>query len=535
MNKENGITLISLVITIIVLLILAGVTVATLIGDNGLIGKSGEAKRETEIAEEKEILETAVIQSMKNSKRGEINQIELRNILENKAEVIDNDINLVVKFLKSNRYYCVNTDGDISEYEYLKDETPGELAKNSDEEFMIESIEDLVTFSAMVNGGYSDSNITIGSKQNFDKVRLMTNLDFKSNLSYNNTNDTKYNGYLGIEDSSIGLKEALTNQNYKGFIPIGITTQKSFNGNFYGNNKSIKNIYINTTEYAGLFGCLNSKVDVSNLIISGNITSTGNDAGGLCAYWLYVNYQQTTLANLNNVINYCNITSNTGNAYNSAGGLIGVFTSNKTHTGINIVDCKNYGIIKTNQSNSGTGGILGKAQGDKINIINSGNYSLIDNIKGGFHGGAGGIIGTTAPSTGDTPIRKINIYNSFNKGNIEGNMCGGIIGNNDNKSNTDIVNCHNTGMVTGNIGVVYTNTSGEENMKLNNIYYVGSKIINKNTLTSINTHSITISNAKNNTEILNSLNTFKDEEDNWPERMENMEIWKRWITRILIK
>ena len=182
MNKENGITLISLVITIIVLLILAGVTVATLIGDNGLIGKSGEAKRETEIAEEKEILETAVIQSMKNSKRGEINQIELRNILENKAEVIDNDINLVVKFLKSNRYYCVNTDGDISEYEYLKDETPGELAKNSDEEFMIESIEDLVTFSAMVNGGYSDSNITIGSKQNFDKVRLMTNLDFKSNL-----------------------------------------------------------------------------------------------------------------------------------------------------------------------------------------------------------------------------------------------------------------------------------------------------------------------------------------------------------------
>ena len=54
MNKENGITLISLVITIIVLLILAGVTVATLIGDNGLIGKSGEAKRETEIAEEKE-------------------------------------------------------------------------------------------------------------------------------------------------------------------------------------------------------------------------------------------------------------------------------------------------------------------------------------------------------------------------------------------------------------------------------------------------------------------------------------------------
>ena len=34
-NTNNGITLIALVITIIVLLILAGVTIATLMGDNG--------------------------------------------------------------------------------------------------------------------------------------------------------------------------------------------------------------------------------------------------------------------------------------------------------------------------------------------------------------------------------------------------------------------------------------------------------------------------------------------------------------------
>ena len=40
-KKEKGITLIALVITIIVLLILAGVTVATLTGDNGLLTKTG--------------------------------------------------------------------------------------------------------------------------------------------------------------------------------------------------------------------------------------------------------------------------------------------------------------------------------------------------------------------------------------------------------------------------------------------------------------------------------------------------------------
>ena len=49
-NTSNGITLIALVITIIVLLILAGVTIATLMGDNGILTKANDAKRETEIA-----------------------------------------------------------------------------------------------------------------------------------------------------------------------------------------------------------------------------------------------------------------------------------------------------------------------------------------------------------------------------------------------------------------------------------------------------------------------------------------------------
>lgn len=52
--NAKGITLIALVITIIVLLILAGVTIATLFGDNGIITKALEAKQKTEEAAEKE-------------------------------------------------------------------------------------------------------------------------------------------------------------------------------------------------------------------------------------------------------------------------------------------------------------------------------------------------------------------------------------------------------------------------------------------------------------------------------------------------
>ena len=50
-KNAKGITLIALVITIIVLLILAGVTIATLTGDNGILNQAGKAKDKTTEAE----------------------------------------------------------------------------------------------------------------------------------------------------------------------------------------------------------------------------------------------------------------------------------------------------------------------------------------------------------------------------------------------------------------------------------------------------------------------------------------------------
>ena len=48
LRKSNGITLIALVITIIVLLILAGVAISMLSGENGILIKATEAKTKTE-------------------------------------------------------------------------------------------------------------------------------------------------------------------------------------------------------------------------------------------------------------------------------------------------------------------------------------------------------------------------------------------------------------------------------------------------------------------------------------------------------
>ena len=59
-TRENGITLIALVITIIVLLLLAGVAIATLTGENGLITRAKQAKKTQIEAEIKESLILAV-------------------------------------------------------------------------------------------------------------------------------------------------------------------------------------------------------------------------------------------------------------------------------------------------------------------------------------------------------------------------------------------------------------------------------------------------------------------------------------------
>ena len=53
-RNEKAITLIALIVTIIVLLILAGVTIATLTGENGILTRANDAKEKTEEASEKE-------------------------------------------------------------------------------------------------------------------------------------------------------------------------------------------------------------------------------------------------------------------------------------------------------------------------------------------------------------------------------------------------------------------------------------------------------------------------------------------------
>ena len=107
-KKEEGITLIALTITIIILLILAGVTIAAISGDNGILQNSARAKEQTEQASVDELKKLTQLEAathledyeyIDNSTGEEktitipaecaVSQVEGENTLENGLVIID--------------------------------------------------------------------------------------------------------------------------------------------------------------------------------------------------------------------------------------------------------------------------------------------------------------------------------------------------------------------------------------------------------------------------------------------------------------
>ena len=87
MREQKGITLIALVITIIVLLILAGVSIAMLTGENGILTKATQSTEETAKGEATEAVKLAVstvkadmLDSTKNTADKTYSELTMDNI-----------------------------------------------------------------------------------------------------------------------------------------------------------------------------------------------------------------------------------------------------------------------------------------------------------------------------------------------------------------------------------------------------------------------------------------------------------------------
>ena len=277
MLKNKGITLIALIITIIILLILAGVTIGTLTGDDSLINQAGEAKEEAEIANEKEIIEKATVDAMGKNKYGNIEEEQLQEAMDGETGYGKTEVESVGKeyeilFIESNRYYIVDVNGTIKEYEIaVTDPYPGDITKDEngntldgeDNPYQINCIEDLMEWSQNYTE-YQNSNI-----------ELCRDLNFESKFSYKDSENKVYQD-VNQDGTEEGLKIELTKKddNCQGFPPIG-----DFKGSFDGKEHEIKNIYINKNENnIGFFRNIGS-AKISNLTISGKISGVGRVGG----------------------------------------------------------------------------------------------------------------------------------------------------------------------------------------------------------------------------------------------------------------
>lgn len=128
-KQVKGITLIALVVTIIVLLILAGVAISLTIGNNGIISRAINARDKTIVADEEEAITLAYAARKMDDYTKNVTASDLQEELSNAnrdTRVTSSGDDLIVLYNDTNHRYRINQNGEI---ERLEDMTP-ELAKS---------------------------------------------------------------------------------------------------------------------------------------------------------------------------------------------------------------------------------------------------------------------------------------------------------------------------------------------------------------------------------------------------------------------
>ena len=465
-NQKKGITLIALVVTIIVLLLLAGVSISMLTGQNSILKRAGQAKEKTDQSQLEEEIKLGLTETnIEKNVQGTETDIEeyLKKIDNAQVEKKQPDAWYVTR---GNASATVYKNGDIMQGKVdIWDGNLSSAPAIENGNWQIRTAAELKFFADFVNNanqltdsqkseiaskGYSENDYVIDDNT---VVNLLADID------------------LGARQSD-GVKTYGTD-----WIPIGPTKDEKFTGTFDGNNHTIRGVFVKQTgKFAGIFG--NSDTIKNLKIADSYIYSSDTVVGGIVG-----TLREGTLENCENI--NTTIVGEGG----CVGGIVGQFG------GTEIKDCSNNGIITGKYV---IGGIVGRlADAEVKNCINSGNINAEKDSKNKSH--VGGIAGCSGISqcctfsfctnkgkikgegdcvggiTGVT-ISTANINMCENFGWIIGerNRIGGIIGVSNTK--VEITNCSNMADVTNNktgtsntggiIGLILYNDDKVANIKL---------------------------------------------------------------------
>ena len=429
MKRNKGISLIVLVITIIVMIILAGSIILSL-SNNGIINKANEAVDASNFKQLEQYISVELIANgWYEGKPITINDLQLieqknKDIKVTPLKSAGKDVPDTWLVEKAETKATVYATGEIVKDEVELWDGTSSAPEIKDGNWYIYTPSQLKFLADVVNG----INQTEGYKITGDTtVYLMNNLD------------------LGARqiDGKLQCGNAWT--------PIGITKpadEKSFLGTFEGNNHTIRGVYVSQQDkFAGIFGNSNT---IQNLTIKDSyIKSADSSAGGIAGVLRTgdiinchnINTEVTGKSNVGGIVGQIDSKNvkectNTGNIFaganenndntSFAGGIVGL-----TYIETVIENCKNYGDISA--SGNAVGGIVGNAW-DKTTVKKCNNYGdVISELNG-----VGGIAGQ---------LSKYGIIEkSINTAQVKGNeYIGGIVG----LSNGCILVCYNQGEISG--------------------------------------------------------------------------------------
>ena len=416
------------ILNIIVLLILAGVTIATLTGNNGIITRANQAKTETEQAEKEEKYD-----------------------LEKQADFINEYANGI-------------------EVEQVTDENPGVLETESTDTYVINSIEDLVFFA---------HDVTNGNTYEGKTVKLGLSIDFNSTKSYVDPLRTDYGkyGYNGE------LKTLLTSG--EGFKSIGTTYDEDistnyFGGTFDGNKNIIYNLYQNfeDSENTSIIGFFSTNAgEIKNLIIeNANISSLTNNMHIVTGILVGRN---------KGVITNCGVS---GNSKVTDNGVKSIYCAGIAGQAMGTIEkCfskANIELDSNNRSSLNIGGISGALTENYIkSCYNTGSINITLNSDIPINvGGIAGYNTKKIENSYNTGKISLKAYSNITK-----SLCMANIIASSNAAESEVINCFNIGEINidileDNDNIYISNIAGVINYgNINNCYNIGK----------INTKSIT--------------------------------------------
>lgn len=269
-NSSNGITLIALVITIIIMLILAGVSISAIVGDDGILARATNAKLISEEAARREALDMILLDYNSSEFLGEaegmhkfLSKIQGEGQIGNYALTTDEDY-AIIKYGDKN--YEIVRENEGSTYYKISEEVDGSILEEGDNFILTQKTLDTEDGFVFENG---KSYIVLDEKLTAD--------EFDFNIQAGDPVTIKIMHDMDIDNKDVPNRSAINLEN-GATLNLYIYGKVNVNSSYGGEGETASGFGAKggLGGYAGIHVPEGSTL---NLYGDGTIISKGGDAG----------------------------------------------------------------------------------------------------------------------------------------------------------------------------------------------------------------------------------------------------------------